>query len=66
MSTGQPKQPPNPPQHPTPASILPQNIQLTDAEDAALDAIWTQIAAEDPDAVESMRQDGESDRNGDV
>lgn len=57
MSTGQPKQPKHPHEHAAQANILPQNIHLTEAEDAALDEIWAQIAAEDPDAIDSMRQD---------
>lgn len=61
MTTGQPKQPAQPPERAAQASILPQNIHLTDAEDAALDEIWAQIAAEDPDAIDSMRQGGEGD-----
>lgn len=64
MSTGQPKQPPHSPRPSKSAaqsSILPQNIHLTDAEEAALDEIWAQIAAEDPDAAESMRHDGKGD-----
>lgn len=60
MSTGQPRLPKQPQKRLAQSSILPQNIHLTDAEEAALDEIWAQIAAEDPDAIESMRQDGES------
>ncbi len=60
MSTGQPRLPKQPQKQLAASGILPQNIQLTDAEEAALDEIWAQIAADDPDAAESMRQDGES------
>jgi len=57
MSTGHPGQPKHPQKRAAHESILPQDIYLTDAEEAALDEIWAQIAVEDPDAAESMRQD---------
>lgn len=60
MSTGQPRLPKQPHKRLATSGILPQNIELTDAEEAALDEIWAAIAAEDPDAAESMRQGGES------
>lgn len=60
MSTGQPRLPKQPQKRLATPGILPQNIELTDAEEAALDEVWAEIAAEDPDAAESMRHDGES------